>query len=148
MNSRQESLSRKKFLNPICFATTIMMLLLVTLSHHQLTDQIVDGQPVASSGPEVIDGRLVGGSIGDNIPIGGSPTGIAVNSDTNTIYVTDRESASISVIDAETNNIVKEIPIGGSPTGIAVNSDTNTIYVINGDSSSISVIDGSTLLED
>jgi len=147
MNLTQESLGRKKFLNPICFATTIM-LLLVILSHHQLTGQTVDGQPVTSSEPEVIDGRLVGGSIGDNIPIGGSPTGIAVNSDTNTIYVTDRESASISVIDAETNNIVKEIPIGGSPTGIAVNSDTNTIYVINGDSSSISVIDGSTLLED
>jgi hypothetical protein len=101
MNLTQESLGRKKFLNPICFATTIM-LLLVILSHHQLTGQTVDGQPVTSSEPEVIDGRLVGGSIGDNIPIGGSPTGIAVNSDTNTIYVINGDSSSVSVIDGST----------------------------------------------
>jgi YVTN family beta-propeller protein len=147
MKLTQGSLCRENLLNPIYLATTTMLLLMM-FSHHQVTDQTVEGQVPTSSGPEVIDGRLVNDSIGDDIPIGGSPTGIAVNPNTDTIFVTDRESGSISVIDAQTNNIIKEIPIGGSPTGIAVNPDTNTIYVINGDSSSVSVIDGGSLLED
>jgi YVTN family beta-propeller protein len=66
---------------------------------------------------------------------------IAVNSQTNMIYVT-MDFDSVLVIDGIDNRVFKTISVEG-PTTIAVNEKTNTIYSGNFFSQSISIINGS-----
>jgi YVTN family beta-propeller protein len=113
----------------------------------------VAGQPVQQLGEEM----------GTNlIPLGRSPNDIAINPNTNLIYVTERHRGSniVSVIDGKTNNVAKTIDVTrttifksiSSPTDteIAVNPNSNLIYVINDIVDveslygSLSVIDGKT----
>lgn len=67
--------------------------------------------------------------------------GIAVNSQTNLVYVANHESDTISIIDG--TKIVSTIAVGDYPIEVAVNPSTNTIYVANHESDTVSVIDGS-----
>jgi YVTN family beta-propeller protein len=77
------------------------------------------------------------------IQVGDSPQGIAVNPNTNRIYVTNYSSNSVSVIDGDTNTVIDTIAVGNAPQGIAVNPVTNKIYVANGNSGDpVYVIDG------
>ena len=68
---------------------------------------------------------------------------IAVNENTNTVYVANPLNNSISVISGEKNNTrMPDIPVGKRPGSIGINENTNTVYVANTGSNSISVIDG------
>jgi YVTN family beta-propeller protein len=83
--------------------------------------------------------------LGSPIPVGGNPTGVAVNPSTNRVYVANFSSQSVTVIDATTDTvIVPSIEVGLRPHGVAVNPATNRIYVANQDSANVSVIDGVT----
>lgn len=77
------------------------------------------------------------------IPVGAGPSSVAVNPRTNRIYVANRDSDTVSVIDGATNTVVSTIPVEGGPTGVAVNAKTNRVYVTNGNDY-VSVIDGAT----
>jgi YVTN family beta-propeller protein len=72
------------------------------------------------------------------------PYAIDSNILNNRVYVTNRGSNSVSVIDGSTNSILYNISVEKSPVGIAVNPSASWIYVTNLDSRSISVIDGIT----
>ncbi|HYL73801.1 MAG TPA: hypothetical protein VEU96_06325 [Bryobacteraceae bacterium] len=90
----------------------------------------------------------------------GQPAGLAVNANTNRLYVAAATSpTSLDVIDLSTNTIVASLPglpdqssdflIGGIyplplPRPIAINTLTNRIFVLNSVSSTISVFDGNT----
>ncbi len=76
-------------------------------------------------------------------PVGGSLSGIAINPNTNILYVADTEFNLVHVLDSTNNKKIIDIPVGKSPGGIAIDPGLNTIYVANSDSNSISVIDGS-----
>ena len=76
-----------------------------------------------------------------NVPVG-TPVAIAVNPDTNLIYVANWSSDTVSVIDGETNEVLKNITVGTSPYDLEVNPITNTIYVANCGSDTVSIIDG------
>jgi YVTN family beta-propeller protein len=81
------------------------------------------------------------------IPVGVSPVALALNPQTNRLYVANADSGSpstVSVIDTSTNILVTNVGVGKEPQSIAVNPNTNLIYVANFSSNSISVIDGST----
>ncbi|MGH9922092.1 MAG: YncE family protein, partial [Nitrososphaerales archaeon] len=86
----------------------------------------------------VIDGSM--DRIIANFTVGLSPAGMAINPDTNTLYVTLSHARSVLVIDGNTNKVVDEIKITNSPMEIAVNSKTNIVYVVNELSNSITVI--------
>lgn len=91
---------------------------------------------------------------------GTQPTGLAVNPNTNRVYVAGMTSpTSLDVVDASTYQVLASIPglpdqsmdwmVAGFnllplPRPIAVNTLTNTIFVVNSVSSSISVFDGNT----
>jgi YVTN family beta-propeller protein len=79
-----------------------------------------------------------------DIHIGTKPGEVAVNSNTNMIYVTSVEGNSVSVISGATNKIIDTIPVGKNPVRLVVNPSTNMIYVSNTNSQSVSVISGST----
>lgn len=68
------------------------------------------------------------------------PNGIAVNPNTNRIFVTNSFDDQVNVIDGLGNSIEHTINVGNYPLGIAVNTKTNKVYVANHLSNSISVI--------
>src|SRR6185369_9262257 len=66
------------------------------------------------------------------IPLGQSPSSIAVNSQTNIVYATTQFPTTLKVVDGATNSLTLTIPLNSiflPPSGIAVNSTTNRIYV-------------------
>ncbi|MGI0046534.1 MAG: YVTN family beta-propeller repeat-containing protein [Nitrosotalea sp.] len=73
---------------------------------------------------------------------------VAVNPDTNRIYVANEVSHTVSVIDGNTNARIADIPTNGMPFNMAVNPDTNRIYVAednttdNKHNDTILVVDG------
>ena len=82
---------------------------------------------------------------GTTISVGSLPNAVAVNSATNTIYVTNTGGSpgTVSVIDGTNNTVTTTINVGNLPVAIAVNETTNTVYVTNQSDSTVSVIDGS-----
>ncbi len=54
---------------------------------------------------------------------------VVVNSNTNRIYVANRISHTISVIDENTNARIVDIPTNGMPIWMTINPNTNKIYV-------------------
>ncbi len=87
------------------------------------------------------------------IRVGDFPGGIALDSRTNTVYVTGQVTNDVWVIDGKTCNArvrsgcgrtPARVPAGPGARGIALNERTDTIYVANTAAGTVSVIDGST----
>lgn len=57
------------------------------------------------------------------IPVGNSPDGVAVDAESNRIYVANALDDTVSVIDGNTGNVVNTIAVGKSPFGLAVYRD-------------------------
>jgi YVTN family beta-propeller protein len=73
------------------------------------------------------------------------PTGAAVNSLNNRVYVTNFEDNTVTVINGGANKVTATIPVGHHPAAIAVNPVTNTVYAANFiPDRTVSVIDGQT----
>jgi YVTN family beta-propeller protein len=86
------------------------------------------------------------------VPVAGGPVAVAVNQQTNKIYVADFHGGGdgrVTVIDG-TTNATTTVPVGAGPIAVAVNTVTNKIYVANRGvpianiRGSITVIDGLT----
>jgi YVTN family beta-propeller protein len=75
------------------------------------------------------------------IAVGEDPTAIAVNPQSDEVYVANSGSASVSVIDAKTNRVTATVPVHREPASIDVDSDGGRAYVANSGSNSVSVID-------
>ena len=88
----------------------------------------------------VIDGNT--SKVIKTIPVEGYSQYVAVNQNTNKVYVTNGIPNSVTVIDGNTSKVIKTITLDNPPMDVAVNSNTNKIYVAN--PSCISVIDGKT----
>jgi YVTN family beta-propeller protein len=80
------------------------------------------------------------------LPAGTNPYAAAVNEVTNKIYVANRGSNNVTVIDGPTNSTttVEAGTYGSYPRAVAVNPVTNKIYVANISSNNVTVIDGAT----
>jgi YVTN family beta-propeller protein len=80
------------------------------------------------------------------VPVGNSASGVAVDPGTHTVYVTNRDDATVSVIDASTRTVTATVPVSKpfyGPEGVAVDPGTHTVYVTNY-GVTVSVIDAST----
>ncbi len=84
------------------------------------------------------------------IQVGGFPTGIALNPATDTIYVGNGTTGTLSLIDGKScnagsahgcNRHVTAVTAGVDPIGIAVDRSTDTVYVANA-SGTVAVVDG------
>jgi DNA-binding beta-propeller fold protein YncE len=88
--------------------------------------------------------------------VGSGPVGIAVDQATDTIYVVNSNSNSVSVINGATCNaqhpsgcshIPPTVTVGSNPVDVQVNQATGTVYVANwgnGAGTTVSVINGRT----
>jgi YVTN family beta-propeller protein len=77
------------------------------------------------------------------VTIPNAPNGIALNPETNKIYLVTLSDNRATIIDGATN-LTTSVAVGGGPTSIAVNSTTNRIYVTSGNDNTVTVIDGAT----
>ena len=78
------------------------------------------------------------------VKVGDEPGAIAINSDTNKIYVGNGASGTVSVIDGATDAVTATVPVGDLPYVVAVNPATNKVYISKTFSNTITVIDGQT----
>ena len=78
-----------------------------------------------------------------SVGVGNNPQAIAVDTRTNKVYVANRGSNTVTVIDGATNDTTT-VPVGTDPWAIAVNTRTNKVYVANHGSGDVTVIDGAT----
>jgi YVTN family beta-propeller protein len=78
-----------------------------------------------------------------NVPVGAYPVAMAINTQTNKIYVVNENSNSVTVIDGATNGTTA-VATGASPRALALNQVTNKVYVANDSSNTVTVIDGAT----
>ena len=60
------------------------------------------------------------------------------------MYVANRGSNTISVIDGSTNLKMADVHVGNSPIDVAVNPSSSLVYVTNIESGTVSIIDGIT----
>jgi YVTN family beta-propeller protein len=77
-------------------------------------------------------------------PDGSRPSGLAVNSQTNRIYVANAGSDNVSVVDGAGNSVIAAITVGRAPHAVAVDPRANRVYVANSGSDDVTVIDGET----
>ena len=78
-----------------------------------------------------------------NVAVGAYPVALAVNVQTNKIYVVNENSNSVTVIDGTTNR-TSTVLTGSSPRALVINETSNKVYVANDSSNTITVIDGGT----
>jgi len=85
------------------------------------------------------------------VPVPGGPEFLALDAATQTVYLADTTSGTVSVFDAQTCNArtstgcdhpLATVPVGAGAFPIAVDQDTNTVYV--GTNQGVAVVDGST----
>jgi YVTN family beta-propeller protein len=69
------------------------------------------------------------------------PKTIAINSDTNTLYVSSLTTNSLYVINGVDNTVTTQVAVGQTPYGVDVNPVTQKAYVANVEGDAISVID-------
>src|SRR5215211_1208334 len=117
------------------------MLLVVILSNNAFAQKLHD---------RTLDERLKQSPVlerNSQIDVGDSPVAVAVADtfigglgfgiNTNTVYVANSFSDTVSVISGENNTKIKDIPVGDSPVAIGlikkdiIRNDKNTIYVAN-----------------
>ncbi len=91
-----------------------------------------------------------------SVPVGNGPVSIAVNQLTDTVYVVNSNSNTVSVINGAACNARNisgcshrppAVAVGNNPVDVAVNQATDTVYVANwgnGTGTTVSVIDGRT----
>jgi PQQ-dependent catabolism-associated beta-propeller protein len=74
-----------------------------------------------------------------------TPVGVTVAPDGSRLYVATGHANSVTVIDAETHEVIADVPVGRRPWGIAVSADGSRVYSANGITNDVSEIDTATL---
>ncbi len=93
---------------------------------------------------------VINDAVGDSITIeeitgvGGGPTGIAASPDGRYVYVANRTSANVAIIQTSDNTVIDRIGVSGEPWGMAVGSLGNYLYVSNNFNNVVTVIDTGT----
>jgi YVTN family beta-propeller protein len=75
------------------------------------------------------------------IPVGHSPSGLAVTPDGTLLLSADRDSDQVSFIDIATRKVVATAPTGKRPFGVTIDAAGKTAYTANVAGDDISVID-------
>ncbi|HYD33550.1 MAG TPA: beta-propeller fold lactonase family protein, partial [Methylophilaceae bacterium] len=74
------------------------------------------------------------------VAVGEHPYCATASPDGNTVYVSNTQADSVSVIDIQQKRIIATINVGGFPEGINYDHSTHRIYVANWFDNSVSVI--------
>jgi len=78
------------------------------------------------------------------IAVGASPQGLGFNPRNHTLYVTNTDDNTVSVINTTSQNVVATFPAGAAPVGVGIVFDRNTVFIGNRSDLTVSIIDGAT----
>ena len=78
------------------------------------------------------------------IAVGASPQGLGFNPRNHTLYVTNTDDNTVSVINTTSQNVVATFPAGAAPRAVGIVFDRNTVFIGNRDDLNVSIVDGST----
>ena len=78
------------------------------------------------------------------VRVGEAPEAIAVNATTNRVYVANRVSGTLSVLDGVTDEVLATVPVGARPFAVVVDAVTNRVYVSNTFNDTMTILDGTT----
>ena len=78
-----------------------------------------------------------------SVEVGALPDGIVFDPSMQTVYVANND-ATVSVIDARTNKVVKTVTAGAILNGIGIDTSSHTVFAANGADGNVTVIDGTT----
>ncbi|MFD0008958.1 YncE family protein [Streptomyces sp. NPDC127178] len=81
------------------------------------------------------------------IGVGDLPTGVAVNPD-GSVYVSNHDSDTVSVIDPATNTVSRTIDVDGAPQSVAVSPDGTRVAVTMSDQNDYGEVSGITTSTD
>jgi len=70
-----------------------------------------------------------------------SPFGVATNDTGAELFITERDSGTLDVVDALTGQLTDHVNVGNEPMGVGVHPLDGRIYVVNHGSNSVSVIE-------
>jgi YVTN family beta-propeller protein len=111
-------------------------------------DVLPDGSRLYANNAPIFPGRVgvidtATNMMTSTITVGNGATGIAINPDGKSVYISNRTDNTISVIDTETDLVTGTIPVNAeaNPRGLAVHPNGLWLYVNNFDTDSVSVID-------
>ncbi len=85
------------------------------------------------------------GRVIKKIPVGKSPAGIATDFCESQVWVLNRESDSVSVLDSHHFGVIKTIAVGRAPFALAI--DKRFAYIANSQGNTLSIIDLARLTE-
>jgi YVTN family beta-propeller protein len=83
-----------------------------------------------------------GSSLIKTVPVGHNPRQVAIDPAAHNVYVVNRASNTLSVLDSETLAVKKTIAVGTAPSAVAVNPPAGMAYVANSSSGTVSAISG------
>ena len=69
------------------------------------------------------------------------PDGIAVTPDGSRVYVANRGTNNVTVIDTGADSVLADVSVGAAPHGVSVTPDGTKVYVANMENNNVSVID-------
>lgn len=75
------------------------------------------------------------------IPVGQSPSGLAVTPDGKWLLSADRDSNQVSLIDIESRKVAVTVPVGERPFGVTVDAQGKRAYTANVGSDDVSIVD-------
>lgn len=85
------------------------------------------------------------GTLTHKYPLGTGSFGVAFNTSTTRLYVSNRNTNQISVIDPNTGTILKSVMLSAVPYALAINPSTNHLFVVLAEVNQVDVRDGDTL---
>src|SRR5688572_19473465 len=87
---------------------------------------------------------VLGDSVISTISVEKFPQTIVFNPANENLYVANRDSGTVSIIQSINNTLINNIDVGLSPQAIVFNPANENLYVANTISNTISIIDSST----
>jgi YVTN family beta-propeller protein len=106
---------------------------------------VIRGSAVAMLGCVIAFGIVSSPALAEivtgTIPVGSSPVGVAVDPATDTIYVTNYDGGTLSVINGSLGIVTATVTVGQNPLGVAFDPVDDSVYVANQWSDTVSVID-------
>ncbi len=110
------------------------------------TDVVIDNRGIASTGSvSILD--LTARKTSKEIPTGLHPGSLALTADGKTLYVTNANSDTITVIDTAKQQAIAELPVypdknlnfGSLPNAIHLSKDNQTLYTANGGNNAVAL---------
>ncbi len=81
----------------------------------------------------------------NSVPVGLQPQGVAYDTRTRDVFVTNSADSTVSVLSVESLNSVATIAVGSTPIGVTYDNSTNTVYVACWGANEVDAISGESL---